>query len=233
MRRLIYVPILHTDVDLGSLAGAMAAQAKAVMGESNWQRHQDVVRLYWQEIANYWLGQEVAGVKIFQDAMAADGSVGAKIVDELAEKGSMNYVLLKQLIDKGAFLMPTEDAGLLREEYLLTKNLAQKTSLPGRLWGLLRYTMQKTQLLQRRDSYIGRRINASLQEGETGICFLGASHLMVTHLAKDITVIALKDPQKVQAYAQRFRSKRWEREVVELGTYLTAPITVKWGKADA
>ncbi len=227
VRKLIYVPILHTDVDLGSLAGTLTQQAKAVMGEGNWQRHQEVIRRYWQELASYWTRQEVAGVKIYQDAMAVDGNVGAKIVTDLAAQGSINYVLLTQLLDRGAVLMQTENAALLREEYLLTKNLAQKTSLWGRMWGLLRYTTRTKQLLRQRDRSIGQRINESLREAETGICFLGASHQMLPYLAQDISVIALKDPQKVQAYQtyiQRFRSKQAQQAIVELGAYLMAPI---------
>jgi hypothetical protein len=222
MRRLFYVPILHNEADLGSLAEGIEARAKAIIGASNWQKHKDIVRLYWQRIARYWDGKDVAGMKIFQDAMAADGEVGLHIVKSLAQNGSINHQILEQLLAQGAKLVQTEDAALLKEEYFLTKELAEKKSDSFRC--LAYYKEQKDRLLKARDTYISKRINDSLKEGETGVCFLGAEHRILSSLGRDIEVIALKDPEKVSAYAQKYSSKQWEGEANRLGRYLIAPI---------
>lgn len=234
MRRLLYVPILHTEADFGSLAEGIEERSKAVVGANHWQAHKEVIHLYWQEIARYWQGKDVTGFKIFQDAMPVDGSVGEKIVQSLASDGSINHKIVAYLIEHGAVLMKTEDAELLKEEYFLTKSLAQKRSLLGSLWALARYRFRKNRLLRARDSYMSKRIDESLQEGETGICFLGASHEVVRRLSGDIKVIALKDPQKVREYTQKIARRRVRSGVSDasklieglntLGHYLTMPI---------
>jgi len=230
MRRLIYVPIIHTEADLGGLVEEIEGQAKAVVGDSNWQKHKEVVRLYWQEIADYWTGKNVAGLKIFQDGMAGEGVVGENIVKSLANNGSINYKIIEQLMGKGAELIKTEDPELLKEEYFLTRELTKKKSILGSLWALFRYRWRKDKLLKARDTYISRRIDESLGEGDRGVCFLGAYHQILPKLAKDIEVIALKDPEKVREYYQKFVSKRWEGEVDKLSAYLTTPIKIEPGE---
>jgi hypothetical protein len=226
MRKLIYVPILHTGPDVGSLVEGVEERAKAVVGGSNWQRHKEVVHLYWQEIANYWEGKNVSGLKIFQDGIVADDGIGKIIVKSLADKGSINHKIIERLMEDGAKLIKTEDADLLKEEYFLTRKLVESTSLLGSLWALFRYRWRKDKLLKARDTYIIKRIDESLGEGEIGICFLGAYHQILPNLPKDIEVIALKDPKKVREYYQKFTSKKWE-EADKLGAYLAAPIEIK------
>ncbi len=228
MRKLLYVPIIHNEADLGSLAKGIEERARAVIGASSWQKHKEIVRLYWQAIARYWDEKDVAGIKIFQDAMVADGEVGKKIVQSLAKDGSINHQIIEQLLERGATLIKTEDAALLKEEYFLTKELAEKKSDSFRC--LSHYKEQKDRLLKARDGYISKRINESLEEGKTGVCFLGAYHQIIPTLARDIDVIALKDPEKVRAYAQKYISKQWEGEANRLGRYLIAPIQIEAGE---
>jgi hypothetical protein len=232
VRRLIYLPIIHSDPDLGKLVEGIEERAKAVVGGDNWQKHKEVVRLYWQEIANYWEGKNVSGLKIFQDSMAADGVVGESTVKSLAEKGSINYKIIEQLMEKGAILVKTEDPELLKEEYFLTRELTERKSVLGSLSALFRYRRRTGTLLQARDRYIIKRINESLGEGETGVCFLGAYHQVWSNLPKDIEVISLKDAEKVREYDQKFTSNRWEKEVDMLGSYLTEPIKIEIGGND-
>ncbi len=155
MRKLLYLPILHNEADLGSLAKGIEERASAVIGASSWQKHKEIVRLYWQAIARYWNGKDVAGIKIFQDAMAADGEVGKKIVQSLAKDGSINHQIIEQLLERGATLIKTEDAALLKEEYFLTKELAEKKSDSFRC--LAHYKEQKDRLLKARDAYSSKQ----------------------------------------------------------------------------
>ena len=232
VRRLVYVPIIHTNPELGTLAEGMEEQAKKVVGEDNWQRHKEVVLCYWQEIANYWEKKNIPGLKIFQDGMPAGGAMGEAIVKSLADKGSINYTIIAQLLEKGATLIQTEDPEAVKKEYLLAKDLTKRKSLLASLWAVYRYRRQKVRLLQVRDAYIAGRIKENLAEGETGVCFLGAEHQILASLPQDIEIIALKDPQKVREYHQKYMSRRWAEEVGELGAYLTMPIERKLDEAD-
>ena len=226
MRRLIYVPIIHTGPDAGTLAASIEERAEAVVSSSDWQEHKEVVRRYWQVVADYWEGKDVAGFKIFQDGMPADGIVAQHIVKDLATQGSINHQILAQLLERGAELVKTENPRLLKEEYLLAGTLAKKASFLQTLAALLRYRWRKGRLLRARDRYIIKSINSGLHDGETGICYLGASHRDIEGLAKDINVIALKDPVKVRAYFQKFMIKKNKDEVKRLGSYLTMPIKI-------
>lgn len=232
MRTLIYVPILHTDLDLGQLVEGIEERASAVVGGDNWQKHKEVVRLYWQQIAAYWEGRNVAGFKLFQDGMPVDGEVGKRMVTTLAGQGNINYQILEHLMERGAVLVKTEDPELVTEEYVLTKELLEKKSLPGSFTALFRYKRRKDALLRARDRFIIKRISEGLEEGETGVCFIGAYHQVWASLPTTITVVALKDPEKVRAYYQKCTSNRWEKEVEAMGAYLIAPIDGGTGKND-
>lgn len=227
MRRLIYVPIIHTEPDMGRLVEGIEERAKAVVGGTRWEQHKEVVRLYWQEIARYWEGKDVTGCKLFQDGMPIDGAVGEKIVKSLADEGSINHKILEQLMQRGARLVKTENPDLLKEEYALTKELVQRKSLLGSLDALLRYRRRKDSLLKARDTYIIKQIKEGLDEGETGICFLGAYHQILPYLPPDIEIIALKDPKKVRAYYQKLTSNGSEEEIDTLGRYLSVPIQIE------
>lgn len=230
MRRLIYIPIIHTDPDLGKVAEPLADQAEEMVGIDNWQKHKKVVCHYWQEIKSFWENKKVFGTKVFQDGLPADGEVGRKIVKELASKGSINYQIIEQLVKKGAQLVKTEDPELLKQEYFLTRELIKGRSFLGGLFTYPYFVWRKKRILTKRDSYIIERINKSLREGQTGICFLGAYHQVLPNLPADIKVVTLKDPKKVREYYQKFLTHKREGEVNSLSHYLTKPINIKLGK---
>lgn len=230
MRRLIYIPIIHTNTDLGSLASNIEIKAKKAVEATSWRRHKSIVENYWAEIARYWQNKDVSGFKIFQDGMPTNGAVGQKMVADLAKKGSINYKIVKQLTEKGAILTKTEDPDLLKEEYFLTKGLVARKSFLGGLFAFLRYKWRKGGLLDGRDNYIAKRIDESLQEAETGICFLGVYHRMLQKLPSDFTVVYLKDPQKIREYYQRLTSHSRDGEINRLGRWLIKPIKIPLSK---
>ena len=230
MRRLIYIQIIHTNTDLGSLASNIEIKAKKAVEAASWRRHKSIVENYWAEIARYWQNKDVSGFKIFQDGIPTNGTVGQKMVADLAKKGSINYKIVKQLTDKGAILTKTEDPDLLKEEYFLTKGLVARKSFLGGLFAFLRYKWRKGGLLDGRDNYIAKRIDESLQEGETGICFLGVYHRMLQKLSSNFTVVYLKDPQKIREYYQRLTSHSRDGEINRLGRWLVKPIKIPLSK---
>lgn len=219
------MPIIHTNLDLGSFAGTIEEHAKAIVGGAAWEMHKAVVSRYWQEIASYWERKNGSGLKIFQDGMPADGAIGEAIVKDLANKGSMNHKIIEQLLEKGAKLVQTENPELLKEEYALTSSLVQKKmSLLMRLRALFHYRRRKDALLEARDVYIAKKIDEKLEEEEIGVCFLGAYHQIIARLPDDIEVIMLKDPQKVREYYKKLTDRRATKEVEQLAHYLLIPI---------
>lgn len=225
-RTLIYVPIIHTDPDLGSLASDVEEKAVRLLGE-RWKGHKRIIEQYWKEIFKYFKDQDVRNFKIFQDSLPVGGEVLAlKLVDKLAKTGSPNYRLLKRLTDQGAILQKTEDVALLKQEYQLTKELIAKKPLLLAFLSFLNYKLKKERLLKARDNFIAQQINQKLEKEETGICFLGAYHEVLPKLAMDINIVFFKKPEKVKKYYQYLSKKRKERnnKLGALACYLTRPI---------
>lgn len=222
-RTLIYIPVIHTDPDLGSLAADVEEKASALLGE-RWAAHKRIVGQYWQEILKYFEKKEVRGVKVFQDGLPAGAKTAQAIVNKLAKTGSPNYRLLKKLISQGAILLQTEDPALLKQEYKLTKDLVAKKNLLLAIFSFFNYKLKKDKLLKARDKFIAKQINQGLEEGETGICFLGAYHQVLPKLAKDIKVILFKDPVKVREYYQCLSKGAREEKINSLAQYLTEPV---------
>lgn len=222
-RTLIYVPIIHTDPDLGSLSSDVEEKATSLLGE-RWKRHKKTVEQYWKEILKYFENKKVKGVKIFQDGLPEGGKVAQVMVERLAKTGSPNYRLLKKLVSRGAILQKTEDPALLKEEYQLTKELVAKKNWFLAILSFLKYKLKKGTLLKARDEFITQQINQNLKEEEIGICFLGAYHQVLGKLAKGIRLLLLKKPEKVEEYYQAFSSSLKEGTVNERARYLTKPV---------
>ena len=220
-RTLIYIPIIHTDPDLGSLASDVEAKAVRLLGE-RWGEHKKVVLAYWKEIAQYFEGRNVEGMKIFQDGLPVGGEAARTMIGELAQTASPNYELLKNLSERGARLLKTEDHALLKKEYQMTKDLVTKKSFLSAILAFLKFKLGKERLLKARDNYIASQINQELKEGEAGVCFLGAYHEVLPKLAQDIKVVLFKAPHKVREYYQVLSSGK-TGSVGDLAQYLTKP----------
>ena len=54
-----------------------------------------------------------------------------------------------------------------------------------------KYEQVKDELIQERDAFIAKAINATLKNNETGLLFIGAAHDVTPLLAKDIEVKSL------------------------------------------
>jgi len=155
------------------------------------------------------------------------GSVGRAVVEEAARRGSRNYRLLLGLIDRGAELRRTEDPELLRQEHDLLARETSTTLSVDRKRNEQRTVPDREKsgrLLRERDEFIARTIDATLEEGEVGILFLGAEHQATARLAPDIVVQPVKDPRLVKAYFQSLLAPGHDRERARLASYLVSPI---------
>lgn len=225
MRTLIYIPIIHTSADLGSLAEYVTKKGIADLGEDVWKGHRRAVEGFWDAISHFFDSVDVSGIKIYQDGMVAEGEVSQKIVEEGVKSGSKNYELISRLLQKGAILVKTEDFNLVREERDRLLAITQAKSISQKIIAFIRYELTKNILLNKRDRFIAKRIDETLNQDETGIIFIGAYHNIKKRLPKDIKIKEIKDVDKVKEYQRLlpFYNKNKER-FEELSRYLVSEI---------
>lgn len=231
MRRLLYVPIVHTESDMGSLAPEIEKENAALCGQRRWARHKEAVSRFWESIESYLSSLDATNLKIYQDGLAADGDLGRKIVDESARRGSKNYQIVLQLVNNGAEIRKTEDVSLLLEEYAQIRNLTTAKSARERARDLGEYRIRKEQLTKQRDQFIARTIDESLKPGEIAVLFIGAYHDVLPQLAKDIAVKMLKRPERIKAYFDELLAghddDRFERLARYVASSIAEPIAVR------
>lgn len=187
-RQLIYIPIIHTEVDMGSLVGPLKEKYIQKYGAHKWHEHVKKIHDLWMGIEEYLNQKQLCykDVKIYQDGLPVCGNE-LQIVQDIAKRGGRNHQLLLKLIDKGANLMGTEDPVLLMKEYQLIKNeVVQGSTKKG--------TRGKCSYINERDAFIVHRIDETLKDGETGILFLGMLHKVIEKLPSDMVVQHVKLP---------------------------------------
>jgi hypothetical protein len=190
-RRLLYIPIVHTQADMGALRHSIARAARMKLGQRGWQRRVRAVEQIWMEIERVIRGLKLpyGQVRLYQDGLPVCGREEA-LVAELARAGSRNHQILLDLMARGATLMGTEAWELLKEEYQLAQeSLASQSGAGSPAPPAARSAPAGESILEQRDRFIARRINETLKEGETGILFLGMLHSVERHLSQDIQVI--------------------------------------------
>ncbi len=191
MRTLMYIPVIHTQADMGSLAPSVRECTIAILGTQKWLRNQNAIGQLWEhiraEIARIDL--PYPRVRLYQDAMPVCG-YEVNITADLARGGSPNHLLLTWLIDKGATLMGTESPELLLQEYELAKEVLElSTGSDEGSQRKDRLRAASSALLEKRDRFISSRINSTLLAHETGLLFLGLLHSMRNWLDRDIKVL--------------------------------------------
>ncbi len=189
-RVLIWVPIIHTPADLGSLSETIRQLHLRAFGQGKWDRHLQTVEEMWRHIKQDidTLNLDFSQVRLYQDGLPCCGHE-ADIVRDLAQAGSQNHLLLLDLMKKGARVTGTESPELLLEEYELARQvLAAAGSGKPRRSARRQQELSKL-LLERRDRFIAAQIDKTLAAGETGLVFLGMLHNLEGRLAADIALI--------------------------------------------
>ncbi len=185
---------------MGSMATAMEQSAVAALGGDLWRRHKEIVSRFWDSIAEFFQRLDVRGFKVYQDGLVVDGEEGLRIVREGVRRGSANYNIVSDLLSRGATLMKTEDVSLVKREYSYIARLTEAKSTLQREAATLKYKLAQRRLLDERDGFIARAIDGTLQDGDTGVLFVGAYHNVLSRLAADIRVIQVKEVAKVREY---------------------------------
>lgn len=225
MRTLIYVPIIHSSADLGSIAKEVTKRGIADLGQELWEKHRRTVEGFWNVVSDYFDSMDVKEVKIYQDGMVAEDEVGKKIAEDTAKAGSKNYQLILKLLDRGAVLVKTEEFKLVKKEYDRLHAITQAKSIARKIIAFIKYKLVKATLLNKRDSFIAKRINETLGPDEKGILFIGAFHKIKKRLPKSIQVREIKEIAKVKTYQRLlpFHSK-YRKQFDKLGRYLISEI---------
>ncbi|HHT9144715.1 MAG: hypothetical protein Q7J76_04390 [Candidatus Brocadiaceae bacterium] len=181
-RRLIYIPIIHTEVDMGSLAESLKKEYIKKYGIHKWEQHLKKINDLWTGIEERLNQRNLRynQVKVYQDGLPVCGKE-LEIVQAIANSGGKNHQLLLKLIHEGATLMGTEDPSLLIKEYQLIKNAAARK-------GAEKGTDGRSDYLVERDVFIANRIDTTLKDGETGILFLGMLHKADEKLPSDVVI---------------------------------------------
>jgi hypothetical protein len=193
-RSLLWVPIVHTRADMGSLGDSVARLSKQRLGKAKWDAHMRDVDALWGEIRRMIdaLGLDYPRVRLYQDGLPVCDHE-EKIVRELAGAGSANHRLVVDLIDRGARLSGTESPQLLLEEYQLNRYLlSPEGSFPPSSIGAAAIRQEARRVLEARDRFIASRIAETLQPGEQGLIFLGKLHSLDGRLPDDIRLTILQ-----------------------------------------
>lgn len=221
MRKLLYVPIIHSESDLGSFGPAIDRRSASLCGEKRWAEHKETVSRFWRSVSDYLLSLDVAGLKIYQDGLAADGDLGRRVIEEAASRGSNNHQIILDLIKKGAEIRKTEDASLLIQEHESVSRLASGQP-PGTTFSDPK--AQSERLAEERDRFIAKTIDETLRDGETAVLFIGAYHSVLSYLTRDIVVEQVKEVEKVRVYFGELFSRHDETRFRQLAHYLATPI---------
>lgn len=195
-RKLVYIPIIHTLADMGTLGASIRGMKLSALGRQGLTRNAAVVEKMWEEIESVVANLPVTPgtVRVYQDGLPVCGHE-QEIVSELAGAGNRNHRLLLKLQARGAILMGTESPELLVEEYQLAIAVfASGASVRTEI----RQKQLRDALLEKRDRYIADRINGTLGAGESGILFMGMLHEVARYLDSDINVVYPLGPPRVR-----------------------------------
>jgi hypothetical protein len=177
LRKLIYIPIIHTEDDMGSMAEFVKKEYKKKYSSQQWDQHKKTVTNIWEiiRINVMQLDLDWHKVRIYQDGLPVCGKE-LNIVQTLAEKGSLNHKLIMELQQKGAMIEGTEKPELLLAEYNSIMMIVQAKNREEKDMLTEKYSKESNDLLSKRDHFISERIDETLEKGETGILFLGLMH---------------------------------------------------------
>ena len=216
MRNLLHIPVIHDEVDLGSAGPALGRRSAGQAGERRWALHRETVCRFWESVGDYLSRFDSSKMRVYQDGVPVDGTMGRRIVEEGARRGSRNYQLVLKLLDNYAQLQAAEHPTLLLQEYANLRAEGRQAPSPE----------QRARLLEERDSYIAQVINSTLQEGDVGVLFIGAGHSLGRDLASDICVQEVKDADKVHLYIQELLLGNGFGKTEALARYVAAPVDV-------
>jgi len=222
MRSLIYVPVIHEAADLGSISAVADKNGHDIFGQTKWETHKEIVKSFWGRISEYFQGIDADGLEIFQDGLPVGGEIAHRIIHEGVEKGSRNYRIVQNLVNRGGIIKKTEDVELLKKELIRAKQLTEQNSHGEKETGLFQDPIAGDPLIADRDRFTAQTINKTLKQ--RGVLFMGAFHSVPSYLDKDINVLELKKIEQVRAYFNMVYADGPQEILASLSAYMISPI---------
>ncbi len=180
-RRLIVIPIIHTHADFGSLGSRIPFNAEIEgLKTQYWNKVSDFVQSLPMDFSEAW---------VYQDGLPNTSEEDISLI--LSKAQTPNYDVIRQLRDRGAHIVGTEDMKLLVKEYELFQT-TQNTSFEDEeqyVEARLKYFEEAPELSKQRIDYIAQRIRNTLPEGGTGLLFIGLAHEIKKELEKEMEVV--------------------------------------------
>ena len=180
-RRLIVIPLVHSRADFGSLGNRIPLDTEI----------EGLKTQYWNKVSDFVqsLPMDFSELRVYQDGLPNTSEEDISLI--LSKAQTPNYDVVRQLRDRGAHIVGTEDVNLLVKEY----NLFQATQNPSikdedeYAEARLKYVNEAPVLSKQRISYIAQRIRDTLPEGGTGLLFIGLAHEIKNLLEKEMGVV--------------------------------------------
>jgi len=185
-RRLMLIPIVHSEKEMGSLKSDISEMIDRKFGKEKRDQHRKDVALFWENLGTITkavlANLDGALIRIYQDGIPIGGEIGAKLVAMGAQDGIPNHQIVLSIIEHGGVLEKTESPALLKEEYEIIKAVVNAKTDPEREAASEKHKHRLYELTIERDKYIAQRIGESLMEGQYGMLFIGATHDVVRYL---------------------------------------------------
>mgnify|MGYP001571292999 CR=1 FL=1 len=180
-RHLIVIPLVHSRADFGSLGNRIPLDTEI----------EGLKTQYWNKVSDFVqsLPMDFSELRVYQDGLPNTSEEDISLI--LSKAQTPNYDVVRQLKDRGAHIIGTEDVNLLVKEY----NLFQATQNPSikdedeYAEARLKYVNEAPVLSKQRISYIAQRIRDTLPEGGTGLLFIGLAHEIKNLLEKEMGVV--------------------------------------------
>lgn len=180
-RRLIVIHLVHSRADFGSLGNRIPLDTEI----------EGLKTQYWNKVSDFVQSLPIAfsDMWVYQDGLPNTSEEDISLI--LSKAQTPNYDVVRQLRDRGAHIVGTEDIDLLVKEY----NLFQATQNPlikdedEYVEARLKYVNEAPILSKQRISYIAQRIRDTLPKGGTGLLFIGLAHEIKKLLEKEMEVV--------------------------------------------
>lgn len=193
MRILYCVPMIHTDKDLNDLGLTIKMLREKAYGKSANDHDERAIEDLWKKI-RLWVHQTVRdarGLIIYQDGMPVGPREKIRQLFDLVLAEHLKsplFLLIKELIDKGAVLEGTEDINLVIKRAAIYREIYQATEKQQNLSDIQNFIVKKVEeqddLVLQADRFIARRIDETLPESGRGILFMGDRHRVDGELVK-------------------------------------------------
>jgi hypothetical protein len=189
-KKLLLIPIIHSEKEMGSLRNDIAEIIDEKFGKEKRDDHRKQVAEFWNNlsvlISEILTRTQGTVIRIYQDGIPIGGEAGARLIAMGAKDGIPNFQIVLTIIERGGILEKTENPVLLKEEYEIVKAIVTAKTGPEREALSEKYKKRLYNLTIERDQYIAKRIAESLKDKELGILFIGATHEVVKYLPGDI-----------------------------------------------